>query len=91
MRAIDVSVYSGEIPVEKWRAVKAEGYDLAIVGLFHGRTVNRYAAQQMRAAHEAGMLLAGYVLIAGWLGLEGSQQVAVGMEQVPSDMPTATC
>lgn len=80
MRAIDVSVYSGEIPVEKWRAVKADGYDLAIIGLFHGRTANRYAAQQMRAAHEAGMLLAGYVLIAPWTGMTGGWQVDAGLE-----------
>lgn len=81
MRGIDVSVYSGEVPVEKWRAVKAEGCELAVIGLFHGRTVNRYAAQQMRAAHEAGMLLAGYVLIAPWTGWSGEYQVSLGIEQ----------
>lgn len=80
MKAIDVSIYSGEIPVEKWRAVKVEGYELAIIGLFHGRTANHYAAQQMRAAHEAGMLLAGYVLIAPWTGMTGGGQVETGLE-----------
>lgn len=88
MDALDVSVYSREIPVEKWRAVKAEGYDLAIVGLFHGRTVNRYAAQQTEAAWEAGMLNAYYVLLAPWTGLSGKEQVRKGIEVsagVPAD------
>jgi len=84
MKAIDVSIYSGEISVDQWRKVKADGYDLAIVGLFHGRSVNPYAAQQMRTAHEAGMLLAGYVLLAPWMGWTGTEQVQLGMAQIDS-------
>ena len=81
MRAIDVSVYSGEISADQWQKIKADGYELAIVGLFHGRTVNRFAGQQLSGAIQAGLEVAGYVLIAPWTGWTGPQQVAAGMAE----------
>ncbi|HUV73876.1 MAG TPA: GH25 family lysozyme [Anaerolineae bacterium] len=81
MRGIDVSVYSGEITIDQWRKVKADGYGLAVVGLFHGRTVNRYAGQQLGAAIQAGLNVAAYVLIAPWTGWNAAQQVAAGLAE----------
>lgn len=81
MKAIDVSIYSGEITVDQWRQVKRDGYGLGIVGLFHGRTVNRYAGQQLGAAIQAGLNVAAYVLIAPWTGWNGAQQVAAGLAE----------
>lgn len=81
MRGIDVSVYSGEISPEQWQKIKADGYELVVVGLFHGRTVNRFAGQQLSGAIQAGLEVAGYVLIAPWTGWTGPQQVAAGMAE----------
>lgn len=81
MKAVDVSVYSRAISAGQWQTIKDDGYELAIVGLFHGRTVNSYAKQQLPGAIEAGLEVAAYVLIAPWTGWTGPQQVAAGMAQ----------
>lgn len=81
MKAFDVSVYSGEISAEQWQKIEADGYELVIVGLFHGRTVNRFAGQQLSGAIQAGLYVAGYIFIAPWTGWTGPQQVAAGMAE----------
>ena len=81
MRAVDVSVYSGEISTDQWQKIKNDGYELAVVGLFHGRTVNRFAGQQLSGAIQVGLEVAAYVFIAPWTGWTGPQQVAAGMAE----------
>lgn len=81
MKTVDVSIYSGKIPIEKWQKIKDDGYELAVVGLFHGRSVNRFAGQQLSGAIQVGLEVASYVLIAPWTGWTGPQQVAAGMTQ----------
>lgn len=81
MRAIYVSVYSGEISIEQWQKIKSDGYELVVVGLFHGRTVNRFAGQQLSGAIQTGLKVAADVLIAPWTGWTGAQQVAAGMAE----------
>jgi hypothetical protein len=80
MLAVDVSVYSGEITADKWREIKALGYEVAVIGLFHGQTANRFANQQGFAAREAGMISAGYIYLAPWTGKNGEEQVLTGLQ-----------
>lgn len=79
LKAIDVSTYGGAISADQWREVKADGYQLAVVGLWHGKSINPYANQQCLGALDAGLMIAGYVYLAPWTGRTGSQQVDVGM------------
>lgn len=84
MFGVDVSVYSGEISPEKWKAIKAAGYELAVVGVWHGASTNGYAAQQLESARAAEMCLAAYVALAP--GRSGAQQVDEGNKVVPGHL-----
>jgi len=91
MLGLDVSVYSGEITAEKWRQIKALGYEVAVIGLFHGQTANRYANRQCFAAKEAGMITAGYIYLAPWTGKSGEEQVLVGLDTVGELLAKEMC
>lgn len=91
MLGLDVSVYSGEITADKWRQIKALGYEVAIIGLFHGQTANRYANRQCFAAKEAGMITAGYIYLAPWTGKSGEEQVLVGLDTVGELLAKEMC
>ena len=67
MRALDLSFPQIGQPVtpDYWRAVKSEGYELAVIGLWGAVTPNTEAEKWLREAREAGLLTACYVAING--------------------------
>ncbi|MDD1678718.1 MAG: hypothetical protein LUO93_05990 [Methanomicrobiales archaeon] len=86
MLGVDVSVYSGEIPVGKFDQIRDAGYDVVVVGLWHGASVNPYANRQAHAAFEAGLHVAAYVFLATWSGKNGANQVYSGLEPLDPDV-----
>jgi len=74
VRALDVSVYSGRTSRQWWRDRRAEGWELAVCGSWHGNSTNPFVQDQLGWAYEAGMMLATYVALSRWHG--GDEQVA---------------
>ena len=60
INALDVSLYSGDIQTYQWEQAKARGYDLAIVGAWHGAEANTYAQSTLGSAMSGGILVASY-------------------------------
>lgn len=77
IHAVDVSVYSGNITPSKWQNAIAKGFSLAVVGSWHGRSGNRFAHDSLKAAREAGMQTASYVVLNG---MAGNEAVKRGMD-----------
>lgn len=77
IRAFDISVYTGAVSAEQMAAAKAAGYELAVVGSWHGTQANKFAADQLENARTAGLRTATYVVLngeqAGW------QAVSMGL------------
>ena len=63
VQALDVSKYSGEISQEQWGSAKSRGYDLAIVGAWHGTTANDHARNTLYNASQAGLIVAAYTVL----------------------------
>ena len=64
IRAADVSKYGGPITTDQWAAAKADhGIGLAVVGSWHGRDANRYCAETLAAAVDAGLSIATYAAL----------------------------
>jgi GH25 family lysozyme M1 (1,4-beta-N-acetylmuramidase) len=63
IRGVDISEYSGEVPVDSWQRLKVEGWDFAIVGAWGGRGKNDFAESQLSAARQAGLKTAAYALL----------------------------
>ena len=65
VHAADVSVYSGLIGRPEWAAAKEDhSIELAIVGSWHGSSVNRYAEHVLSGARMAGLMTATYIVLA---------------------------
>ena len=63
IKTLDVSKYSGEISVGHWQDVYNRGYDLAIVGAWHGTTSNLTAPNTIANARKVGMKVAAYTVL----------------------------
>ncbi len=76
MKAIDISVYQRHPGRGWWRQVFSDGWELAIVGSWHGWSGNPYAEQNLGEAKETGFHVATYVFLSAVPGAE-----AVGRAQ----------
>jgi len=65
MLAIDISYWTGNVSVETFRKFKEAGYELVIVGLWHGASINGHAYHQVENALVAGLHVAGYAALSG--------------------------
>ena len=63
MKAIDISMYQRHPGESWWRRVFADGWELAIVGSWHGRSANPDAERNLLEAKAAGLLIATYVAL----------------------------
>ena len=63
VRAIDTSRWSGDISSGQWDHVKKRGYDLSIVGSWHGKHANNHAEKDLHNSKNAGMIIATYVVL----------------------------
>jgi GH25 family lysozyme M1 (1,4-beta-N-acetylmuramidase) len=63
VKGVDVSSYTGEVPIDSWQHLKAEGLDFVIVGAWGGRAKNNFAKSQLNAARQAELKTAAYALL----------------------------
>ncbi len=60
---VDVDFYTGPIPENVWRHLKATNQKFVIAQLWGGRSQNEFAASQLAGARAAGMKAAAYILL----------------------------
>ena len=73
--AADVSLWGGLVTETKWRSARnCCGIDLAIVGSWHGLTANRYAADTLTNARNAGLSVATYIALNSMAGAESVER-----------------
>ena len=85
VRAADVSKYGGAVSAEQWAKAKADhGIGLAVVGSWHGRDANRYAAQTLCAAADAGLAVATYAVLTS---RDGSATVGLAKQACAEQWP----
>lgn len=63
MNAIDISVYQGHPGENWWRRLARDGWELAIVGSWHGASHNPHAEANLLEAKRAGFHIATYVAL----------------------------
>lgn len=63
LQAIDISKYQGKPSRSWWRELKADGWELAIVGSWHGLSANEHVAINLANARAAGLKIATYVAL----------------------------
>ena len=83
--ALDVSKYQGEISVAQWRAAKAAGYGLAIVGAWHGSDANPHCEPTLANARSIGMSTAIYVVLTA--AMSSRDSLAAGFAAAGARLP----
>ncbi len=63
MKAIDISVYQGRPGRDWWQRLARDGWELAIVGSWHGAGANPHAEANLLEAKRAGLYVATYVAL----------------------------
>jgi len=70
MLAIDISMYQGHPGPDWWQQLRSDGWELAIVGSWHGLSPNQHAEQNLKEAKAAGLRTATYIALNSGAGRE---------------------
>jgi uncharacterized repeat protein (TIGR02543 family) len=84
LHGVDVSAFTGEVPIEAWQNMRQIGYEFVIVQAWgatpSGRGKNPYAQQQLQNARLAGMRTAIYCVV--YFDMDGREQVQKAIEAI---------
>ena len=63
VKALDVSKWTGAVSTAQWAAALSRGYNLAVVGAWHGTQANDFAEATLKNARSAGLDVAAYCVL----------------------------